>query len=429
VNIVFTCDLYNEGVDLPFVDTLLMLRPTSSAALFTQQLGRGLRLSEEKTSCLVLDFIGQHREDFRFDRVLSAMTGLPRGALREAVKQGFPTLPSGCHLQLDRVARDQILTSLERTLRGGQRRLVEDLLALRTHGEDLRLARFLQETGRDLSEVFRNGVSWSAIKRAAGMPVATAGPEERDIARRLSRLLHIDEPERLALYRALFVDPAAAIPDDALARRRLMMLAYQMFHERGERCTSESFIAQLRAHPAICGDLEDLFEVLADRVPLVTVSMAPDPTWPLAVHRQYGRREVLTAVGRWTESRRPESREGVVVLKESRVELLFVTLDKSEKRFSVTTRYEDYAISSGLFHWQSQSVVSPDSESGRRYRDQSTNGWRFLLFVRPTVDDVYTYLGPVRYVSHTGSRPMSITWHMEIPIPGRFLVEYARLTA
>src|SRR5690606_31737518 len=63
VNVIFTCDLYNEGIDLPFVDTLLLLRPTESATVFLQQLGRGLRHfagPPAKSSCLVLDFIGQH---------------------------------------------------------------------------------------------------------------------------------------------------------------------------------------------------------------------------------------------------------------------------------------------------------------------------------------------------------------------------------
>lgn len=88
-----TVDLYNEGVDLPLVDTLLMLRPTQSPVLFQQQLGRGLRLSPNKDSCLVLDFVGQHHSDFRFDRLLSGMTGLTRRELIEAVEQGFGSLP------------------------------------------------------------------------------------------------------------------------------------------------------------------------------------------------------------------------------------------------------------------------------------------------------------------------------------------------
>ncbi len=430
VNVLFTCDLYNEGVDLPFVDTLLLLRPTSSATLFMQQLGRGLRLDEGKSSCLVLDFIGQHRDDFRFDRVLSAMTGLPRGALREAVERGFPTLPSGCHLELDRVARAQVLASLKRSLRGGVARLAEELRALVARsGAGVRLMEFLRETGRELGEVFDARVSWSAIKRAAGLAVPLAAPGGDDLARRLSRLLHLDEPERVALYRSIVTDPTTPMPSDPRSQRQLLMLAYQLFHERAERFTAEAIVSRLRGHPAVCTDLAELFDVVADEVALATSAKAPDPAWPLAVHRHYGRREVLAAVGWWTETVRLDSREGVVRLQEARAELLFVTLDKSEKRFSTTTSYEDYAISPDLFHWQSQSLTSADSESGRRYREQATNGWRFLLFVRPTVRDVYTYLGLVQYVSHRGSRPLSITWRMETPIPGRLLGELARLTA
>jgi superfamily II DNA or RNA helicase len=74
VNVLCTCDLYNEGVDLPFVDTLLMLRPTASATLFLQQIGRGLRLDKGKTACLVLDFIGQHRAAPRRTRARTAST-------------------------------------------------------------------------------------------------------------------------------------------------------------------------------------------------------------------------------------------------------------------------------------------------------------------------------------------------------------------
>jgi hypothetical protein len=158
-----------------------------------------------------------------------------------------------------------------------------------------------------------------------------------------------------------------------------------------------------------------------------TPSSAPD--WPLSLHRSYHRREVLAAVGRWTARSKPPAREGVVRLDESRTEVLFVTLDKSEKRFSPTTSYQDYALSADLFHWQTQSAVSPESPTGRRYVEQAANGWRFLLLVRPTVRDVYTNLGFVRYLSHEGSRPMSITWKLEAAIPGRWLTEYERLAA
>jgi hypothetical protein len=118
----------------------------------------------------------------------------------------------------------------------------------------------------------------------------------------------------------------------------------------------------------------------------------------------------------------------MVRLADVKTEIMFVTLDKSHRRFSPTTRYEDYAISDRLFHWQSQSGTSPESEAGRRYVQQQDNGWRFLLFVRPTPQDAFTFLGPLLYRSHTGSRPMSITWELEVPIPGTLLQQYATLS-
>src|SRR5512138_273608 len=143
LSFLFTCDLYNEGVDLPFVDTLLLLRPTESATLFLQQLGRGLRLHPGKTQALVLDFIGQQRAEYRFDRKLTAMTGVPRGHLRRAVEDGFPTLPSGCHLQLERVARRIVVENLRQAIRGGRVRLAQELKALARERPGITLAEFL----------------------------------------------------------------------------------------------------------------------------------------------------------------------------------------------------------------------------------------------------------------------------------------------
>src|SRR5256886_15450141 len=157
VNVLFTCDLYNEGIDLPFVDTLLLLRPTSSPTLFLQQLGRGLRLHVGKQTCLVLDFIGQHRSEFRFDKLLSALTSLGRGSLREAVERGFPTLPSGCHLDLDRVARQLVLENVKTALRGGRIRLAGELRTLAATQGAMGLGEFLEQSGRELDDVYDAG--------------------------------------------------------------------------------------------------------------------------------------------------------------------------------------------------------------------------------------------------------------------------------
>jgi superfamily II DNA or RNA helicase len=111
VQVVFTVDLFNEGVDVPTVDTLLLLRPTESPTLFLQQLGRGLRKADGKPLCTVLDFVGHHRKEFRYDLRFRALLGGSRIEVEHQVQQGFPFLPAGCSMQLDPVAQEVVLRS------------------------------------------------------------------------------------------------------------------------------------------------------------------------------------------------------------------------------------------------------------------------------------------------------------------------------
>src|SRR5439155_17532463 len=109
VNFIFVVDLYNEGVDVPGVDTLLFLRPTESLTVYLQQLGRGLRLHEEKECLTVLDFIGAQRREFRFAPRLRALSTDPTGKLDHEIEAGFLHLPAGCSIRLERVAQQHIL--------------------------------------------------------------------------------------------------------------------------------------------------------------------------------------------------------------------------------------------------------------------------------------------------------------------------------
>lgn len=435
VAFVFTCDLYNEGVDLPFVDTLLLLRPTESATLFLQQLGRGLRIHPGKTSTLVLDFIGQQHREFRFDQKLSAMTAVPRGHLAAALEEGFPSLPTGCHLQLEAVPRRMILDNLRQSLRGGAARLAAELRELvRAEGGVPTLARFLEASGREVSDLYTASVGgWTTLKRAAGVLPHPASDAETELPRRFERLLHVDEPARLALYRRLAADPHALAQLDERDSRRVLMLGLRLFGllrtpEAGRAAGSLiELAAPLLASAPLRQELMELCDVLADRIEVRSQLADLPADWALAVHRTYARDEILAAIGKTTLARQATSREGVV--RHGSAELLFVTIDKSEKRFSPTTSYEDYAVSPTLFHWQSQSTTSESSPTGQDYIHGHERGRRFHLFVRRTIHDRFTFLGPVRYRSHQGSRPMSITWELAVPIPPAFLQQYATLRA
>jgi superfamily II DNA or RNA helicase/HKD family nuclease len=428
VNVVFTCDLYNEGVDLPFVDTLLLLRPTQSATLFLQQLGRGLRLQKPKTSCLVLDFIGQQHESFRFDGLLGAMTGIQRARLAKAVQDGFPYLPSGCSVQLDRVAREEIVRSLRSALAGARTMVPElrDLAAERAGALSMR--DYLDETGRDVGEIYQAG-GWTTLKRRARL--ADGDDEEtEDLSRRLGWLLHVDEPARLDVLRKAICQPEnapgapTALPVDT--RRRLEMLDAQLW-DRGLLASAEDTVERVTRSPAIVIELQELTEVLDERI-AISSEIYPVPEWPLAVHHHYMRREILAAVGYLIPGQKKKPHQGgILKLEERKCELLFVTLDKSSGDFSPTTRYRDYAISRDLFHWETQGAASVSRPTGRRYLESPGNGMTFQLFVRSTPDDAFAFLGPVNYESHSGDRPIAITWRLKQPMPAGLFEAYATL--
>jgi len=419
VNVLCTCDLYNEGVDLPFVDTLLLLRPTTSAALFMQQIGRGLRLFEGKSSCLVLDFIGQHRAEFRFDEIYSAITGVARGRLERDVQEGFPYLPSGCVFQLDAVVKERVLTSLKSAVANAAV-LTRELREMAGRGADVTLGEFLDGSGREVEDVYRAG-GWTSLRTRAGALDGGVDDEALDLSRRLERLLHTDDMTRLGLWKDR---PNAQ--NDATYLRRLTMLEFQLNH-RGVLRDPTDGAPWLFGRSAIREELSQLADVLTERVALAE-EVYPVAEWPLALHRHYSRREIVAAVGFVKPgSKGVTPQAGILQLKDEQRELLFVTLDKSGASFSPTTRYRDYAISRTLFHWETQAAASRERPSGRRYLDSPGNGWRFYLFVRTDPEAPYAFLGPALFDSAKGDRPIGITWRLEHPIAGALFAKLATL--
>ena len=428
-----TVDLYNEGIDLPMVDTLLLLRPTQSSVLFQQQIGRGLRLAPDKESCLVLDFVGQHRTEFRFDRLLSSLTGLSRREMLDGVENGFSSLPPGCHIHLQRQTQAQVLRSLRALTTQNWHRLKVELqayAALRGRAS-VRLADFLHDQALELEDVYRarTGLGrsgWTALKREAGLLIEEPGPEEDYFSRRFGDLLHADDPRRLDVFTAIGTRSDPQLTLNATNALSAQMLAYQIDGRHEQKASAEVFINRIRRHPAIADELVELSGLLQARNPLINRSVPGLEDTPLCLHAAYGAREILTAVGWLTATRRSPFQAGVLALTKRKTELLFVTLDKSEG-YHHRIAYHDYAISAERFHWQTQNSAGPDTPGGLRYLESKTNGWEFQLFVRPRKGDAYRACGPVRLDSAEGNRPMNIVWILQTSLPARLFREFSVL--
>ena len=420
INVLFTVDLFNEGVDVPEIDTVLFLRPTESATVFLQQLGRGLRLADDKPCLTVLDFIGNQHTEFRFDLRYQALTGVSRRGLAREVEHGFPTLPPGCHIELDKVSADLVLRNVKSSLRMNWQGLVAELRRL----GDVPLGTFLDETGLDLDDIYRRRRGgWAGLRRLAGLDDRLPAADDDRLSASFGRMLHIDDLERLAFLRQILdsTNPPPNDPENGRAQRLLLMLHFSLWGANDPASEIGAGLERLWANPSRRQELLDLSTLLHDRIRRITRPVDPAGSIPLHEHGRYSRDEALAAFG----VDNPGSvRQGVKWVKDEQADVLFVTLRKTEKQYSPTTMYQDRAITPELFQWESQSTTSDSSPTGQRYVHHRQHGSSVHLFVRETKETdgdmgapPYIYAGPCAYVRHSGDRPMKVIWKLEHTLP------------
>ena len=431
IRAVFSVDVFNEGIDIPHIDTLLMLRPTESATLFLQQLGRGLRRTDDKEVCTVLDFISQHRKEFRFDPKMRAMIGGgSRRDLIRNVEQGFPNLPPGTSVTMDQVAQGIILDSIRTSLPSKGPQFVAELKQIVAAGHEPTLGNFLAHSGVELEALYSSGRCFSDVMESAGVPLAPSGPHEKALRRALGRLLHVDDSERIGQYSAAlagYCPEVSTLPERD--RRLWRMLVAQVTESAITRDTTiQEATDMLWSHPQVRAELRELLAVRADQLDHHHVRVADAPDCPLLVHARYSRIEIQAALGDGASAKVPDWREGVRWLADERVDALLVTLNKADGTFSPTTAYRDYAMTRSLFHWESQSTTSPESPTGLRYRTHAREGSRVMLFARmKQTDRDFWFLGTAHYISHEGSRPMAVVWKLDHPIPADLYPDFAAL--
>jgi superfamily II DNA or RNA helicase/HKD family nuclease len=113
LEVIFSVDIFNEGIDIPSVNEVLLLRPTDSSIIFVQQLGRGLRKLPDKEFVTVLDFIGNYQKSFLMAIALNGKREFDQDSLKVAVKNDFADIPNGTFITMDKITKQQILNQLE----------------------------------------------------------------------------------------------------------------------------------------------------------------------------------------------------------------------------------------------------------------------------------------------------------------------------
>ncbi|WLW58596.1 DUF3427 domain-containing protein [Streptomyces sp. YU58] len=434
LQVIFSVDLFNEGLDIPDVDTLLLLRPTNSATIFLQQLGRGLRRTETKPVLTVLDFIGQHRAEFRFEEQFRALTNLSRNRLVDHIEHDFPQLPSGCQIILEGKSKDLVLDNIRAQMGATVKVLMKEVRDYNTP----RLADYLRESRREIKELYKNDNSWTTVLRKAGLVKEPAPPGESALLKRVHAFLHVDDPERAHAYLRLVADDAPTYDsltptDQAYAR----MLFFNLWDNAGGFTNFQEGLNTLRSQHVFRDELRQVLSYVIERSDHFPIPLSgPHSHIPLKIHGAYNRSEVLTALGvaRFGGQMPRSFAQGVQWVEDIQTDALLITLEKNERDFSPTVRYKDFALSPTLFHWESQNAIAESSHTGLRYQHHAQQGSHVLLFMRRYKDtDIgkahpWMLLGPATYVEHTGSKPMAITWRLEHELPAD-VWSYSTITA
>ena len=426
INYLFVVDIFNEGVDIPAVDTLLFLRPTESLTIFLQQLGRGLRLYPGKQQLTVFDFVAQLNQKYDFaSRFRSLMTRTDK-SVAEQVKNGFIFLPRGCTIHMEDKAQEYVLQNIKAAIYNKTRLIKE----LRTYPQTPTLSEFIANNGQDVRLIYKGGNCWSSLKREAGCCAYDDDENTKRFTKGIGNLTHVNSAAYLHFIRKV-MDPHGAYSCNGQAEETYaVMLYYSLFGDKISKvgvASIQEALGRLKDYPEFVSEIKELTDYLLSHLDKKTYAVGEKMPLTLEQYGCYTREEVFAIFGRQTADRKMQgSVAGVFNIEELNTELLFVTLNKSDKDFSAETMYNDYVVSEYEFHWESQNTDSHKGK-GARFVKQKENGKKFLLFVRENKKDgfgntcPFICFGLVDYISSKGDKPMKINWQMHHPILPGFL--------
>ncbi|WP_084405881.1 DUF3427 domain-containing protein [Alteribacter aurantiacus] len=425
IHFIFVVDLYNEGIDIPEVNTILFLRPTESLTVFLQQLGRGLRLHEDKECLTVLDFVGQAHLNYSYEEKLRSLIGKSKHSVQHYVENGFFNLPKGCFVQLEKQAKEYILRNIHSSTNTRGNLLSKLKTFEQDTGQSVTLKNVLTHYHLDLYDFYGGNKdrSFHRMLVEAELTEDFHYEKEKWLTSRLPNLFHLNSQKLLAFLREYIVDRRIGNKKEELMLHMFYYSFYQRHPEQEGFSSIQEGIECVLEHTVFVAEIQEILDVLYDR--LETMELEPNFHFkcPLQVHSQYTTAQILAGFEFYNGEKSPAFREGVKHFKDKNLDIFFITLNKSEKDFSPSTLYEDYAINEKLFHWQTQSRVSEESPTAQRYIHHRKYGGKIALFVREykkikgSIASPFIFLGTANYIKHSGSKPMSIVWELDEEMP------------
>jgi superfamily II DNA or RNA helicase len=437
INYLFVVDLFNEGVDIPEIDTLLFLRPTESLTVFLQQLGRGLRLHEDKTCLTVLDFVGQQHAEYSFEHKFRAMLGKTHTKVKEELLNDFPHLPLGCSITLEETAKETILRNIQNAYGAGEKSLLKAMERFRQDYDiPFTLMNFCEYMGIELYALYKSKQLFFELKNKLEGKDFVRNEFSEKLARAFGNTWLASDSKSYFEFVLKFISGVSVNESDIKTEQQLLMLYIDLFDAAPMVQNISELKNLLLTYFADADIKEEAIGYLSyrlEKVECIEKSISLKLPHALMLHGRYTRNQILAAFSESSLDKQASSREGVYRIKNHNTEILFVTLYKNDGKFNASTMYHDYFINDQLFHWQSQNSTAPESPVGQSYIHQRSTSKDILLFVRESSFDEngvtmgFVFCGKLNYIQHEGRKPMSITWRMETPPPALLLEEGKKL--
>jgi hypothetical protein len=437
INYLFVVDIFNEGIDIPEIDTLLFLRPTESLTIFLQQLGRGLRIHEDKSYLTVLDFVGQSNAEYSFEHKFRAMVGKTHTRIKDEIENDFPHLPLGCSIVLERQAKDIILKNVQRHIRGGVQKIKDAIIRFKQdYSVECTLTNFTNLTEINLKTIFDTDWLWYELISIVDGHNIESNTSNKKIVGAMSNAWLACESNAYFRFIIEWINAGCLMTQSELAEQYLLMFYFDIFNEEPKVDRYQDLqlkLKELLKADSIKKELVEYFSIRINQIEAIEKDIHLGFKSTLILHGRFTRNQILVGLNANTLNRKYPSREGVLNLPDIKTEALFVTLDKTEGRFSPSTMYHDYFVNSEIFHWQSQNATTPESPKGQSYINQQQLKKSILLFIREKNTDEegitmgFVFCGKLNYVSHEGSRPMNIIWRLKNTPPALLLNEGKKL--
>lgn len=439
INYLFVVDIFNEGVDIPEIDTVLFLRPTESLTVFLQQLGRGLRLAEGKECLTVLDFVGNARPEYNFENKFRALIGKTSTPVKKEVEDNFPHLPLGSSIVLEKKAKDIILSNIIAATSLNQNQLLQKIQTFQNQTTlPLNLRNFSDFYEIPLQLIYKKNriFGWKRFCQMANLLDNFSTENENQILSAIkNKWLSTSSSSYFSFILKLAKEGFQIRIDNLpeIEQSMALMLHYDVWQNAGGFKSLEDSIRKIGENKVLVDEIIEFMEILIDKIDFKEVDIDLPYHQPLKLHARYTRDQILTAFGLSSFERKSPNREGIAENTKLNTELLFINLVKSAEDFSPTTMYDDYAVNERLFHWQSQNSAGPETPKGKSYITHKQKDKKILLFVREKASDEfgntmgYVFIGEGSICRHYGSKPMSIEWELSEPMPHYLWKDAAKL--